>query len=191
MQFRSAWGARLIAGALCGALLAGPAVADSPAVAAGHDGQHDFDFDFGVWHTHIRRVLDPFSPGSEAIELNGTVSVRKVWGGRASLEEIEVDGPKGHWEAMTLFLYNPSAQQWSMNFINARIGELNSPLIGSFHDGRAELIATDTFQGRPILVRGIWSEILPDSHRYQELYSADGGKTWAASFDAHLTREHP
>jgi len=75
--------------------------------AAVRDGQHDFDFNLGVWRTHIRRVLDPLSGGTHSMELNGTVSVRKVWDGRAWLEEIEADGPNGHWEGMTLFLYNP------------------------------------------------------------------------------------
>jgi hypothetical protein len=40
------------------------------------DGQHDFDFNIGGWHTHIKRILDPLS-GS--MELNGTVTVRKIW----------------------------------------------------------------------------------------------------------------
>src|SRR5579871_1244625 len=43
-----------------------------------HDGQHDFDFNLGTWHTHIRSILDPFSGSSEAMELNGTVKVSKV-----------------------------------------------------------------------------------------------------------------
>jgi hypothetical protein len=105
------------------------------------DGKNDFDFDLGVWHTHIRRVLDPFSDSANAIELNGTVTVRKIWDGRAQLEEIEADGPKGHWEGMTLFLYNPQSRQWSMNFINSKIATLNAPLTGAFKDGRGELFS--------------------------------------------------
>jgi hypothetical protein len=158
-------------------------------VGAARDGQHDFDFDVGVWHTHIKRIKDPLSGGTHSIELEGTVTVRKVWDGKAQLEEIETDGPEGHWEGMTLFLYNPKAQQWSMNFINSGIGELNSPLVGEFRDGRAELFSPDTLAGRTILVRGVWSDITPDSHSYAESYSADGGKTWAPAFVAHLTRE--
>ena len=152
------------------------------------DGAHDFDFNVGVWHTHIRRHLDPFSPSSDVIELNGTVTVRKVWGGKAELEEIETDGPKGHWEGLTLFLYNPQAHQWSQSFINSQIGEL-SALTGEFHDGRIELFSGDTFKSRSILVRGVWSEIQPDSHRYTESYSDDGGQSWKESFNAELTRD--
>jgi hypothetical protein len=68
-------------------------------------------------------------------------------------------------------------------------GTLTSPLIGEFKDGRGELIAQDTFNDRSILVRGVWSEIKPDSPRFEESYSSDGGKTWASAFIASLTRE--
>jgi hypothetical protein len=47
--------------------------------AAEHDGQHDFDFNFGVWNTHIKRLTHPLSGSSDYIELNGIVTVRKVW----------------------------------------------------------------------------------------------------------------
>jgi hypothetical protein len=167
----------------------GLADSESASPAAVQDGQHDFDFDFGVWRTHIRRILDPLSGATHSIELNGTVTVRKVWDGRAALEEIETDGPSGHWEGMTLFIYDPSARQWSMNFVNSKVGQLGTPLIGSFSNGRGELIGQDTLDSRTILVRGVWSDIEPDSHQYEESYSADGGKTWIRAFIANLTRK--
>ncbi|MGI8772056.1 MAG: hypothetical protein ACR2JE_11535, partial [Acidobacteriaceae bacterium] len=93
--------------------------------------------------------------------------MRKIWGGRAQLEEIEADGPNGHWEGLTLFLYNPQSHQWSQSFIDSKAGVLSAPLVGSFKDGRGELFCQDTFNGRSILVRGVWSDITPDSHRYE------------------------
>lgn len=157
--------------------------------AAARDGAHDFDFDIGVWHTHIRRVVDPFADSTNSFELNGTVTVRKIWNGRAQLEEIEADGPKGHWEGLSLFLYNPQSHQWSQSFLNSKVAVLSDPLIGEFKDGRGQLFAPDTYHDKKILVRAVWSEITPDSHRYEESYSNDGGKSWVRSFDAHLTRE--
>lgn len=153
------------------------------------DGQHDFDFNFGTWKTHIKRILDPFSGATRSVELNGTVTVRKVWDGRAQLEEIEADGPNGHWQGLTLFLYNAQAHQWSQSFVDSKNGVINTPTIGAFKDGRGELFGTDTINGRTILVRGVWSDIKPDSHRYQEAYSDDGGKTWAPAFIATLIRK--
>jgi hypothetical protein len=157
--------------------------------AALRDGAHDFDFNIGVWHTHIRRALDPPSGSDKSIVLDGTVTVRKVFDGRAQLEEIEADGPNGHWEGLTLFLYNPQAHQWSQTFIDSKMAALNSPEIGAFHDGRGELFSSDTFNGKAILVRAVWSNIAPDSHHFEESYSNDGGKTWAPAFIAELTRE--
>jgi hypothetical protein len=162
--------------------------AAQPHRVAVRDGQHDFDFNIGAWKTHIRRILDPLSGSAKSIELNGTVTVRKVWDGRAQLEEIEADGPNGHWEGLTLFLYNPKAHQWSQSFIDSKMGVLTTPLIGEFKDGRGELFSQDTSNDRSILVRAVWSEITPDSHHFEESYSDDGGKTWAPAFIADLTR---
>jgi hypothetical protein len=163
-------------------------LSQTPAV---HDGQHDFDFNIGVWHTHIKRTPDPFAGNSESVELNGTVTVRKVWEGKAQLEEIEADGPKGHWEGLTLFLYNPSAHQWSQSFANSRIGtlSLSSTNVGELKDGRIVLVGQDNaVSDKTILVRAVWSDIKPDSHQYEELYSNDGGMIWVRSFVANLTR---
>jgi hypothetical protein len=177
---------------LCLALTAGPAVAgDAQGPVPAHDGQHDFDFDIGEWHTHIKRFLDPFAGDSQSIELDGTVTVRKVWNGKAQLEEIEVDGPKGHWEGLSLLLYNPSAHQWSQSYVNSRVGALSSSAaaVGEFKDGRGVLIGQDSSTyDKTILVKAVWSGIKPDSHQYEEWYSQDGGATWVLSFTANLTR---
>jgi len=161
---------------------------DSGSPEAQRDGAHDFDFDFGVWHTEITRRLHPLSDSTESMKLSGTVTIRGVWGGKAQLEEIEADGPKGHWEGMSLFLYDPVAHQWSQSFIGAASGVFSPGFVGSFHDGKGELFQQDTLDGRSVLVRATWSDITPSSHKYEEHYSADGGKTWALSFSALKTR---
>lgn len=168
-----------------------PEAAGASARRAGtaHAGSHDFDFNAGVWRTHIRRFADPLSGSSTSIELRGTVSVRKLWDGSAALEEIEADGANGHWEGLTLFLFNPKAGQWSQFFANSKTGTLEPPLIGAFKAGRGELLAQDTVGGRSILVRAVWSEITPSAHRYEESYSDDSGRTWKPAFLANLTRE--
>ena len=161
--------------------------AASPAPAV-HDGQHDFDFNFGVWKTHIHRLKEPFADSTDYVEMHGTVTVRKVWNGRAQLEEIEVDAPTGHWQGLTLFLYDPKAHQWSQTFINSAVGTFSAGLTGEFKEGRGELYAQDAHGGRSVLIRGVWSDIKPDSHHYEEACSADDGKTWVSYFIADLTR---
>lgn len=153
------------------------------------DGQHDFDFNLGTWKTHIKRLQHPLTGSHTWIELNGTVVVRKVWDGRAQLEEIEADGPAGRFEGLTLFLYNPQSRQWSQIFANSNGGTLAQPTIGEFKNGRGEFYDQESFHGRAILVRGVWADITPNSHHFEQSYSDDGGKTWEPNFVATLARD--
>src|ERR1700728_2459951 len=109
------------------------------------DGRHDFDFSIGTWKTHISRLQKPLSGSTIWIKMEGTKTERKIWNGRAHLEEIEADGPTGHMEGLTLFLYNPQAHQWSQTFASSRDGTLGAPLIGAFNNGRGEFLGQDTF----------------------------------------------
>ncbi|HEV7386773.1 MAG TPA: hypothetical protein VGN89_17950, partial [Phenylobacterium sp.] len=185
-------GAALLATAAAFAAAPSAFAADPAPIPAAitRDGSHDFDFDFGVWRTEITRRLHPLTSSTETVKLTGTVTIRKVWGGKASIEEIEADGPKGHWEGMSLFLYNPAAHQWSQTFIGSAAGVFAPGFVGSFHDGKGELFQQDTLDGRSILVRATWSDFTPTSHRYEEDYSGDGGKTWEVSFMAMKTKIH-
>ena len=153
------------------------------------DGQHDFDFSIGTWKTHITRLQKPLSGSTTWLKMEGTKTERRIWNGRAHLEEIEADGPMGHMEALTLFLYNPKAHQWSQTFASSRDGTLGTPLIGTFNNGRGVFIGQDTFNDRTILVRVIWSDITQDSHKFEQAFSDDGGRTWESNFIALLTRE--
>lgn len=155
---------------------------------AAQDGQHDFDFNVGTWKSHMRRLLHPLTGSNEWVDLNGTAHVRQVWDGRAQLEEIEVDGPTGHFEGLNLYVYRPQARQWAQNFVISGVGVMNQPLIGGFKNGRGEFFDQESFNGRTILVRFVWSDITPDSHRIEQSYSDDGGKTWEPNFTATMTR---
>jgi hypothetical protein len=152
------------------------------------DGQRDFDFEIGTWKTHLRRLLRPLTGSNEWVEYEGTTIVRKVWDGGANLVELVADGPAGHFEGLSLRLYNPEARQWSLNFSNRRSGTLTPPVIGEFRDGRGEFYGQDVLDGRAILVRFIISEIGPDSCRFEQSFSDDGGKTWEVNWVVVDTR---
>ncbi len=152
------------------------------------DGQHDFDFEIGTWKTHLRRLIHPLSGSTKWVEYDGTTIVRKVWDGKANLVELTVDGPAGHIEALSLRLYNPAAHQWSLNFANSNDGSLSQPTIGGFKDGRGEFYDQETLNGRAIFVRFVISGISSDSCRFEQSFSADGGKTWEVNWIAVDTR---
>jgi hypothetical protein len=152
------------------------------------DGQHDFDFEIGSWTTRLSRLADPLRGSSTWVEYEGTTVVRKVWDGRANLVELDVEGPGGRIEGLSLRLYNPESRQWSLNFSNSRGGTLSPPVIGEFKNGRGEFYGQETFNGRTILVRFVISDITPTSVRFEQSYSDNGGKTWEANWIATDTR---
>jgi hypothetical protein len=157
-------------------------------VAAKRDGQHDFDFEIGAWKTRLSRRLRPLTGSNTWVEYEGTTVVRKVWNGRANLVELEVNGPAGRIEGLSLRLYNPESRQWSLNFSNSAVGALTEPVIGEFRNGRGEFYGQETLNGRAIFVRFVISDITPNSCRFEQAFSDDGGKTWEVNWVATDTR---
>jgi len=155
---------------------------------APRDGQHDFDFETGRWKTHLKRLLHPLTGSTTWVEYDGTTLVRKVWNGRANLVELEVDGPKGHIEALSLRLYSPESHQWSLNFSNSASGTMGTPSIGEFKNGRGEFFDQETLGARAILVRFVISGITPALAHFEQSYSDDGGKTWEVNWIADDVR---
>jgi hypothetical protein len=163
-----------------------PAASSTPAL---RDGSHDMDFNFGTWHTEIIRVADPFGDPAKVVHMAGTVTVKPIWNGKAELEEIEAEGPKGHWEGANLFFYDLAAHQWNQHYIGSSEGRFDEPAgIGEYRNGKVEYYSADKVGGRAVLDRTIWTVLSPDAHTYEESLSDDGGRTWRPAFIAHLTR---
>jgi hypothetical protein len=160
-----------------------PAQVDTP-----RDGQHDFDFEIGLWKTHLKRRLHPLTGSTTWVEYEGTTKVSKVWDGRANLVELEADGPAGHIEALSLRLYNPAARQWSLNFSNSAAGTVSTPTIGEFRNGRGEFIDQESLGARMILVRFVISDITPGSCHFEQAFSGDGGRSWEVNWIADDVR---
>lgn len=167
---------------------AGTPAASDTQVKARRDGQRDFDFEIGTWQTRLSRRLRPLTGSNSWVEYEGTSVVRKIWGGRANLVELDVSGPAGRIEGLSLRLYNPDARQWSLNFSNSTQGILTPPVIGEFKDGRGEFYGQDTLGGRAIFVRFVITCPGPDTCRFEQAFSDDGGKTWEVNWLATDTR---
>ncbi|HEV8329855.1 MAG TPA: hypothetical protein VGQ22_00420 [Steroidobacteraceae bacterium] len=154
-----------------------------PSPMLAHDGgEHDFDFNFGVWRTRVTRLERPLSGSQRWLEYQGIATVRKVWSGRASLFELDVQGAAGRIEGMGLRLYDPRSQQWNLNWASAADGALTPPMIGRFAQGHGEFLDHELFDGRGILARNSFSDITPTSARFQQAFSTDGGRSWETNW---------
>ena len=156
---------------------------------ASRDGQHDFDFEEGTWKIHLKRLVHPLTGSSEWTEFDGRSVTRKVWDGRAWLEEFETNGPSGRIEGLTLRLYNPQTGEWSLYWANGKKGTIElPPTVGEFKGGVGEFYDQELYNGRSIFVRYQWSRITSMSAHFEQSFSTDGGKTWEVNWITDQTR---
>lgn len=150
-----------------------------------HDGHDDFDFEIGTWHTRVSRRLRPLTGSTEWAEYEGRSTVRRIGEGPANLVELDVQGPAGRIQGLSLRLYDPQSRQWSLHYSNNASGTLTPPVIGGFRDGRGEFHGQDTLaDGRTVLVRFTISCTTPDECHFEQAFSADGGRTWEVNWIA-------
>jgi hypothetical protein len=165
-----------------------PAAVQNPAGAL-RDGSHDFDFEIGSWKIHLKKLMHPLTGSTTWVEFDGTSVTRKIWDGRAQLEEFETDNAtSGHIEGLTLRLYNPVAHQWNLNWATSKTGTMAVPTIGEFKNGRGEFYDYEPINDRMVLVRFLWTNTTTDTPHFEQSFSEDGGKTWEVNWITDETR---
>lgn len=179
---------RILFLALAFAALTAAQPASAQTASAVRDGSHDMDFSIGSWTTEVTITKDPFNKPNEQIKMKGTKVARTVWGGKALMEEIEANGPGGHWEAANLFLYDSVARQWSQNYVDSSVGRMEAPSIGGYRGGNIEFYSQEFIDGRAMLIKGTWKIQSANSHSYEVARSDDGGRSWHTSFVARVSR---
>ena len=157
----------------------------SRAASAQRDGQHDFDFLFGRWKVHLKRKVTGTDRWTES---DGYGIYRKVWGGRANLNEFFTESPNDHMEGLTVRTYNGATHLWSVYWANSRDAILSSAQVGKFDHGQGEFYAQDNADGRGTLVRYVWSKITPTSAHFEQAFSEDGGKSWDINWISDMAR---
>lgn len=179
------WAAAAGLGVLVCALLSRP----THAAPQPRDGSHDFDWEVGVWRTHLR-VLRQSPNGTTAwVTYEGTSKVIPIWNCRAEMVELDATGPDGRRiQAINLRLYDPASRQWSLNFANVARGVMSVPTVGQFRDGIGTFYDEEQIGGREVLVRNVWSHVTANSAHLVQDISDDGGKTWTTNWIADDTR---
>ena len=144
-----------------------------------------FDFLFGTWDVHNRRLKDRLVGSREWEEFSGTAECRSVLGGAGNVDEIRFpDGTMG----LTLRLWDPEREVWSLNWTTNESGRFFPPVVGGFRDGRGVFYGDDAEGGMSVRVRFIWSEMTATSARWEQAFSTDGGNRWETNWIMELTR---
>ena len=143
-------------------------------------GLHDFDFLHGDWKTHHRRLKERFVGGSDWLEFDGTFSHRPLMNGWANTGDNVFDMPGGAYRGVSLRAYEPKTAQWLVWWLDGRnpADDVGPPTKGHFENGVGRFYSDDALRGKPIRVRVTWTRPTPTTARWEQAFSADGGKTW-------------
>lgn len=167
------------------AALASPSTAQgAQSGQGGQGGEADFDFSLGTWRTEVSVLLERMSGSDAWAEYEGTSIVHSFLDGRTSMVELDVEGPAGRIRGLNLRLYDPQVRQWSLYYASGRSGTMSPPVTGEFRDGRGLFYGQETVNGRSVLVRFVITNLTPDSWRYEQAFSDDGGETWEMNWIA-------
>jgi hypothetical protein len=148
----------------------------------------DFDFLIGEWTVTHRRLKRRLAGDSSWIEFSGPASARKILNGLGNIDEYQIDLPGDPYAASTLRLFNPATGLWSLYWMDSRKAVLDPPMVGKFKDGAGLFFGDDTFEGRPIRVRFIWSGITPTGCRWEQAFSPDAGEAWETNWTMSFAR---
>ena len=153
------------------------------------DGRKDFDFLIGSWKIWHRRLKERLKGCTEWEEFEGTSEVRQILGGLGNIDELTMNRASGRVQAVTVRLFNPLAREWSIYWVASNSpGRLDVPMVGKFDGVRGEFFSQEVFEGRHIFNRFIWTVNSSNACRWEQAFSADGGKTWETNWAMEFTR---
>ena len=72
--------------------------------------------------------------------------------------------------------------------MDSRNPALDPPMIGKFTGTQGVFYGDDSFEGRPIRVRFIWTAVSPTECRWEQAFSADGEQSWETNWTMQFTR---
>jgi hypothetical protein len=149
----------------------------------------DFDFLHGEWKTRQRRLRERLAGSEEWDEFEATVVSQPMLDGFGTVEEFRTDYDGG-FVGMTFRFFDPATGQWSVYWADSRrpMLELEPPVIGAFSGDIGRFECDDTFEGRPIRVRYMWSQVDTPTPHWEQAFSADGGSTWETNWTADFAR---
>jgi hypothetical protein len=149
---------------------------------------HDFDFWMGRWNVHNRRLVKRLAGSDEWDEFESKVAARELPGGLGN-EDVFCTEYGGGFVGMSFRFYEPETDQWAIYWADSRRpGRLDPPVIGSFEGDTGTFEGHDTFEGRPIRVRFVWSKVDTPTPRWEQAFSENGGKTWETNWVMEFTR---
>lgn len=156
---------------------------DRPTSAFSADPHRQFDFWIGEWEVNLRMRQADFSWQDRVA---ARVLIYPVLNGRAILELWDSTPIKGY----SLRYYDPATGKWQL-WLNwpGKNASTSSSLQGEFRHGRGDFVSRFTdAEGVELIQRYSFNDIYPNSLRWDDHVSRDGGDTWRDNWRMEFTR---
>ncbi len=151
-------------------------------------GATDFDFLHGSWRVRHRRLRKRLAGDTQWQEFGGTMSLRPILAGLGNFDENVIDLPDGRYQACTIRLYDPTADAWTIRWIDGRDPKLDPPMTGQFAQGVGSFFGNDRMDDRAIRIRFLWTRIDQAAPRWEQAFSGDGGASWETNWSMDFDR---
>jgi hypothetical protein len=163
---------------------------DSGRVDSATPGVHDFDFLVGRWRVHHRTLKVRLANSHDWIEFEGTLVNQPLMRGFSNVDDTVFEKPGAPFRGVALRSFDSKTQQWSIWWLDSRtpLGPVEPPMRGGFRDGVGTFYEDETFNGKPVRTRFLWTKITPTSGHWEQAYSPDGGKTWETNWVQDIVR---
>ncbi len=149
----------------------------------------DFDFLLGKWEVRNRRLKARLVGSDEWVEFSARLEKgRKLLNGLALMDQFKAEFDGKYFEGASLRLFNPVTEQWTIYWMDTNHPEITEQVVGGFKDGIGEFYGEELFQGKPVKLRFIWSEITARSARWEQAYFDEARSRWEINWIMEFTR---
>lgn len=157
----------------------------------------DFDFLLGHWRVKNRRLQKRLQGNDGWDAFSAASHNQRLPAGIGNYDDFIADSWRKGFVGMSLRIYNPETALWSIYWLDNATGGvhpsglLRNPVVGKFSDKIGLLEGEEDVEGRPVLVRYRWSDIAPNSARWEQFMSADGASSWEMNWEMLFERCDP
>ncbi len=157
------------------------------------DGSHDFDFEYGKWRMPNHRLVKRLAGSHQWDDFVTCDEGKPLPGGIGGMDVMHAN----YWPnfvGVTVRTYDPNTGMWRLYWVDDKFsnGVIGPPVIGQFKGNVGVFEGKDTFDGKPVIVRFVWTVNPKGSKvvaKWRQAFSADGGKTWETNWENELIRD--
>ena len=149
---------------------------------------HDFDFFIGHWNIYNRKLKTRLNGCTEWIEFEAYQEMHTILNGIGNIDNFKTTIDGKAFEGMTLRLFNPITNLWSLYWADSNKGVLDPPVLGSFENSIGTFYGKDIYNEKEIIVKFNGDKTDPENPVWSQAFSEDNGETWEWNWYMYMTR---